>query len=101
VAGWAMMQHLFMWRKQYTKAPMGHSTTAVTVKAMNPRAGPKIYTGKGYTHFHTCSTMVVQRDGGQKSNENQWLEPSQGRQNGRPMKSQKTHNPQEPKKGES
>jgi hypothetical protein len=32
---------------------------------------------------------------------NQWLEPSHERQNGRPKKGQKMHNPQEPKKGES
>ncbi len=70
VAGWAMMQHPFMWWKQYTKVPMGHSATAGTMKAMNPRVGPKIYTGKGYTHFHTRSTIAVQRDGGEKSNEN-------------------------------
>jgi hypothetical protein len=33
--------------------------------------------------------------------ENRWQEPSHGRQKGRPKKVQKTHNPQEPKKGES
>jgi hypothetical protein len=100
VAGWAMMQHPFMWRKQYTKLPMEHSTMAATVKAMNPRVGPKIYTGKGYRLPHWKHNGSP-KGWGKKSNENQWPEPSHGRQKGRPMKSQKTRSPQEPKKGES
>lgn len=42
-----MMRRPFVWRKQYTKAPMGHSTTAAAAKAMNPRVGPKILQWQG------------------------------------------------------
>jgi hypothetical protein len=55
-------------------------------------------------HTHCSSTSILpylSQYNYKKSNKNQWLESSNGKQKGRPKKGQKMHNLEEPKNGKS
>lgn len=59
VAGWAMILRPLVWRKQYTKAPTGHSTTAATANARQPRVGPTTLQRHGLLVVPHCMHMGI------------------------------------------
>lgn len=59
VAGWAMILRPLVWRKQYTKAPTGHSTTAATANARKPRVGPTTLQRHGLLVVPHCMHMGI------------------------------------------